>query len=259
MDKNQKEELRRQEDIALGRSLMWVGGAIVLEMLMLLVNKYYINFYTTEESINLAMTIGTVLSVVRWVALAAAVGSAAWVYMQVKKKGGLKLPMAALLGSLAVLFCAAVSLEYVDAGVRMLMLLIPGWAALALVYYLYQREFFISAVFSMLGVVALWLIRHKTSGLAMTYAFVALAVVVLIGGLVLVSKARKNGTVKISGHKVELFDKDTNYALLMGSAAVALAAMALALVLGGTVAYYLIYALIAWMFGLLVYYTVKMM
>ena len=32
-----------------------------------------------------------------------------------------------------------------------------------------------------------------------------------------------------------------------------------ALVLGSTVAYYLIFAMVAWLFALLVYYTVKMM
>lgn len=33
----------------------------------------------------------------------------------------------------------------------MLFLLVPAWAALALVYYLYQREFFYSAFYTGLG------------------------------------------------------------------------------------------------------------
>ena len=44
MDKNQREARRRQEDKAFNRGLLWVGGAIVLELLMLLVNRYYIHF-----------------------------------------------------------------------------------------------------------------------------------------------------------------------------------------------------------------------
>lgn len=35
--------------------------------------------------------------------------------------------------------------------------------------------------------------------------------------------------------------------------------LVLALALGGAVAYYLIYLMVAWLFALLVYYTVKMM
>ena len=41
MDKNQREERRRQEDIALNRGLLWVGAAILMELLLMLVNKYY--------------------------------------------------------------------------------------------------------------------------------------------------------------------------------------------------------------------------
>ena len=38
-----------------------------------------------------------------------------------------------------------------------------------------------------------------------------------------------------------------------------LAAIAAAIVLGGVVSYYLLFAMVAWLFALLVYYTVKMM
>ena len=43
------------------------------------------------------------------------------------------------------------------------------------------------------------------------------------------------------------------------SCGVGLAAVVVSLVLGASVAYYLIFAMIAWLFGLLVYYTVKLM
>ena len=39
MDKNQREERRRQEDIALNRGLLWVGAAILMELLLMLVNQ----------------------------------------------------------------------------------------------------------------------------------------------------------------------------------------------------------------------------
>ena len=39
MDKRQKEDQRHQEDLALTRGLIWVGAAIVLELLLLLVKQ----------------------------------------------------------------------------------------------------------------------------------------------------------------------------------------------------------------------------
>ena len=43
MDKKQREARRHQEDIALQRGLLWVVGAVVLEALLVLVNRFYIN------------------------------------------------------------------------------------------------------------------------------------------------------------------------------------------------------------------------
>ena len=48
-------------------------------------------------------------------------------------------------------------------------------------------------------------------------------------------------------------------ALIFLTLAVNVVAVAAAAVMGGNVGYYLIYVLVAWLFALLVYYTVKMM
>lgn len=71
MDKNQREERRRQEDIALNRGLLWVGAAILMELLLMLVNKYYINYYSTVESHNMVYAFDAGLKAVRIVALIA--------------------------------------------------------------------------------------------------------------------------------------------------------------------------------------------
>ena len=65
MDKKQREARRHQEDMALNRGLLWVGAAIILEFLLLLINRYYINFRVDEASVNLATTLHTLLKVVR--------------------------------------------------------------------------------------------------------------------------------------------------------------------------------------------------
>ena len=65
MDYNEREARRRQEDRDLNRALIWVGAAIVLEFLLVLVNRYYINYLTTSESIHLALAINAGLTVLQ--------------------------------------------------------------------------------------------------------------------------------------------------------------------------------------------------
>ncbi len=260
MDKNQREERRRQEDIALNRGLIWVGAAIVLELLLLLVNKYYIQFYTTQESIYLATAIENGLKVVRIISLAGVALCAVWIWLNLKKRAKLAPPVIMLIGCTALLFCTHVTLSFNDAGVQMLFLLVPAWAALALAYYLYQREFFLCAAFTGMGVVALWLIRHQGGHQLTLYVFLLLMALVLVAGGVLLSQVRKTqGAWKMGERTIHVFPKDANYALILGTAVANVAALVLGLALGGTVSYYLMYVLVAWLFGLLVYYTVKMM
>ena len=52
--------------------------------------------------------------------------------------------------------------------------------------------------------------------------------------------------------------EEASYSLVFLSALVSLVVVALATFVGGSLAYYLLYAMVAWLFALLVYYTVKM-
>ncbi len=260
MNKNQKEEQRRQEDLALTRSLVWVGAAIVLELLLLLVNKYFVNYSVAPESVSLALAIQTGVKAVRIIALAGMLVCAAWTCLNMKKKNCIKTPVSMLIACGVLTLCAHISLVYTDSGLRMLFLLVPALAALALVYYLYQRDFFLCGAYSGLGVVTLWLIRHRTNSPVTMYLFLTIMVVVLVAGAVLLGKVCKNhGFVIVNGEKVAFLTEDANYTLVYATALVNVAAVALGLLLGGAVAYYLVYALVACLFGLLVYYTVKMM
>ena len=126
--------------------------------------------------------------------------------------------------STALYFCAQITLVFQESGVRMLFWLVPAWAALALVYYLYQREFFLSALVSGVGVLGLWFVRH--AGASSVYTIGAVAVSLVLAVMM----------------------------LWMSLAAIAIAAF-----VGGALSYYLLYAMVAWLFALLVYYTVKMM
>ena len=256
MDYNEREARRRQEYRDLNRALIWVGAAIVLEFLLVLVNKYYINFRTTTESINLALAINAALQGLRWVSLAALAACLVWAFLRMNKGEKAALPLALTAASGALFLCAQVILGFRDSGVRMLFWLVPAWAALALVYYLYQREFFLAALVSGLGVLGLWFVRH--AGAVSPYTIAAVVAIVLVAGAMLWMKSHQGRLIVKEGIK-RVLPPEAGYALMFASCVVSLAAIAAAVALGSAVSYYLLFAMVAWLFALLVYYTVKMM
>lgn len=254
---NERETRRREEDAALNRGLAWIGVGIVLELLLLLVRRYYLNVYTTAESVNIALAFHSGLKVCRVIGLAGAVVCIVWAWLSWNKGSRSAFP-----GSLCVLcavlaFISHVTMVFRDSGVRMLLMLVPACAGLALAFYLYQREFFWSGVFTGMGVVALWMIRHRGPGtvnvyLAVLYAVLGCALIVLIAN-------RQGKTLKVGTLELRLLPRGAAWQPI-GITVIANALAVLAALMSNiTVAYYLIYVLAAWLFGLLVYYTVKML
>ncbi len=112
----------------------------------------------------------------------------------------------------------------------------------------------------------LWMLRHKdstvdpSSSRLTTYVFLAIVAILMVLGLVMLLQARKNGGVwSLAGREVRVLPAEAGYSLIFLTLAVNVVAVAAAAVMGGNVGYYLIYVLVAWLFALLVYYTVKMM
>lgn len=255
MDRNEREARRHQEDRALNKALIWVGVAIVLEFLLVLVNRYYINYNTSTESINRVLAIQAALVGLRWVSLVALVVCVVWMLVQLSKNGNAVLPGVLAIAAGGLLLCSHVILNFRDTGLRMMFWMVPAWAALALLYYLYQREFFFSALISGLGLLGLWFVRHA-SPLGLYTILVVVVLVLLTLGLFLLKK--KDGLFQLGKGKARLLPAEANYSLIFLSFVVSLVVIALAAFVGGSMAYYLLYAMVAWLFALLVYYTVKM-
>lgn len=254
MDKNQREARRRQEDRALNRGLLWVAGAIVLEALLLFVNRYYINILTSE--INFAIVLRNVMAVVRIAGGVVGLASLVWAALRFKKGEAFTLFTVIGLVCWALAVCAHVVLVFDKPGMQMLFLLVPAWAGLALVYYLYQREFFLGVVASGMAAVGLWFIRYGGLGIESGLMLVG---VVLVAALALWLK-KSGGVIRRSPEEeIRIMPKNTSYALILASCLVGLATLLAAVLLGSGVAYYLLFLMVAWMFVLLVYYTVKLM
>ena len=254
MDKNQREIMRQQEDKALNRGLIWVGAAIVLEFVLLLVNRYYLNFRGGGFEAQLAGTLFAAMRYLRVIGGVAAVACLVWTALSLKKGERKVLPVALFSGFGVAALASFVVLKYGAQGMQMLLLLVPALAGLALIFYLYQREFFLAAMVGGMGALGLWFVRcgGKVEALA------AVAAILVVTGLT-IWLMKQGGVVKLGETDTRVLPKKASYPVILASCLVALAAIGGALVMGAAVAYYLIFAMMAWLFALLVYYTVKMM
>lgn len=266
MDKEKRAAEKRaarshKEDVILNRVLIWFGAAVVAELVLLLLNRYYINITTAPGEIEFA---GALLKA--WPAIigVTAVGTVVCLLWTIFwAKGGKRATLPGVLFGifLTALVISAVTYRFYDTGVQFLCGIVPAAAVLALVYYLYQREFFSVTVLSALGLLGLWLFRRSgSSHQALVYAYVVVLAVILVAAVLLCrSMSAHNGTLTLGGKKLQLFQRNASYGMIYLTCAIVAVAVAAALVLGTSAAYYLIFALVAWIFIMAVYYTVKLM
>ena len=251
MNKKQQEEQRRQEDRALQQGMLWAAGAVVLEVLLFLVNRYAFDFDATAQGVALAEGVRGAMAAARILGVVLVLAGAVLVAMQGKKDGKVGWCVGMAVAGAVLMLCAHVALTYQSTGLRMLYLLVPVLGGLALSFYIYQRDFFLAALPVVMAVLGLWFVRVSGFG-----PEVIGTVLVCVAVLIAVLKLKKgNGVLK----SLRILPEKTNYTTALVSIAAALAVQLLAVVAGGAVAYYLIFAMGAWLFALLVYYTVKML
>lgn len=268
MDERQKILLRKKEDLRFVQGCWCVAFALVLELMLFQVRDYYFGMMGTMARATL------LLNMIEWgtyVGAVLAVAGLGWFLSACKTgKGDIFYPIALFFGGL-VLFATCFGIDvYGLKGLNVLLFLVPAWAGLGLVFFLYQVEFFISAFFTGLGGVGLWLCGQVDpyegefdDKRIVFYVFLTLAIVTLIGGFWLVNKAfQKEGILLLGKQELTVISdlKDNSSLWLVGlSGVISMVALAIAVTFGFTVIYYCTMALLGWLFILLVYYTVKMM
>ncbi len=175
----------------------------------------------------------------------------------------------AALNRILIWFCAAVVVEFVllligrsvpdVAAIHWASVLVPVIAVLAMIFYLFQRDFFCIALISAGGIFSMYLYRkiflyHPTMtrcGFALAFVLLAVAAAVLI----LLQRHRRPLPLRAD----KLVPADANFPLLYITCALNALALALTLALGSSAAYYLIIVLVGWLFATVVYYIVKLM
>lgn len=258
MNKREQEKLQRerQEDVVLNKVLWWIVGAVVLEFLTLLLNRYYVHY--TPAGIPLAQTLRTVFGVLQIAFPVCAIALAAWYFSL--RKGGKPTRLAGILTLVGIVLsvCAILVSRFGGSGIRLLYTGIPAVTVLALIYYLYQREFFVCAVLSAMGLLGVYVIPRAGISAVAAYGYAVVCAVVLVAALVLARKLQTSqGVLALSGKKWEVFPKNANYTMLYVTCAVVAAVLIATAVLGALAVLYGV--LVAWLLVMAVYYTVRLM
>lgn len=254
--KQQQSAKRRQEDAALNKLLIWFGIAIGYEAIVLLLKRFYVNVRGAGE-ISFALGLSKVFGVLQWVAPILTIAAAVWTVMSRRSGKSVRVPAICTGALFALSFTVILTCRFYSNGVEVLGVVAPVTAILALIYYLYQREFFCNTLFTGGGILSLWLYRryyssHPARILAgFIVGWVLLALVALL--------ARKLSESGGKWKKWQVFPSKTSYLPTYVTCGVTALTMAAAMLGGAAVAYYAIFVLVIWLFCMAVYYTVRLM
>ena len=260
--RNKPPEVRTREqleDQAFNRMLLWLAAAAVVEVVMWLMNRYYI--HTRVEELGALPALYTILGAGLIAGIVLFVLFLLWGF-RIRQKGEGKDGLLQFILS-AVFLCIGVGgflmRNYGTAAVPAVLGVVPGLAVLMLVFYLYQKEFFGCAIAGGLGILGLWLFRATGGGRTYYgYLVVALIIVAALAALALALK-KKDGVLTIQGKDVTVLQSGAAYPAYYLTAVITAVLLLAPLALGTAVAYYAIWVMAAWLFILAVYFTAKLM
>ena len=201
--KEQQAQRAKQEDVVLNKVLWWIVGAVVLEVLLLLLNKVYANY--TVEQIELAKSLRDVFSVLMIALPICFVVLLIWA-VAARKSGKFTRLSSVLAGvMLALAVCAVVIRVFDESGIRLL------YVAVELIYYLYQREFFFAAVLSALGLLGVKVVPYHFGFPAIAYGYAVVLGVALVGAVVVFRVMQAaGGKLRLKGNWVEVLPCSTS-------------------------------------------------
>jgi len=253
-EKGKRAQRQSEDDKVFNRMLLWLVGAVVVELLLFLLQKVYVEMIFDGV---VALALADFFHVFSIAGAIIAVGCLVWAVMN--RRAGKPATLPIVIASVAAGLWVVSLLSYFlyAEGVRLLMLFPAAGAVLIIIFFLYQRPFFFNAMLTGGGLLALWLHRqyYMHHPRAITACFVA-GVVVLVIAAALAVQLRKTGG-KLGGFRV--VPAESNYLMTFLTCAVTAVAMVLGLILGVSMSQYLMYVLVGWLFAQAVFFTVKMM
>lgn len=252
---NKRAEKLRKEQEVINRVLNIFLVGIVAETYLLMMHKRLTG--TAAQMVGAAKA----LTVLGWIGLALAV---AGVVLMLVKKAEPKFRKIGLWGAGTGVFLAVSSVLmyfFYPRGGQLLCAAVPIAAVLGLVYYLFQREFFVNVVILGGTMFTLWVLGRGLGTVNWNTKVIAGAVVVLIGlalMAVLTRKLEKNAGKWTGKKEIAVFSPACEYKILYAVYALAAILIVLALLMSSTVFYTMWVAGIL-IFVLAVYYATKLM
>ncbi len=254
MDKGKREQRRSDEDAVFNRMLICLAAAVAAELLILLLRRVYVEM---SLGADVALALAAVFSVLRFAGLILVAGGVIWLVYSLRTGRSRLGPTILITVSAAVWVIAVLLYYFFDTGASVLIYLPLAAAVLVLIWFLYQRIFFFSALITGCAAAALWLCRLYYDGHPVRVRIIFAAGFVLLGLAMLLAVKVRSAGGKLGSLRV--LPSDSPYPMLYLTCAVTAVLMALALLLGATAAFYLMFGLVAWLFVQAVYFTVKLM
>ena len=253
-EKGKREQRHEHEDAAFNRMLLWLAGAVAVELLIILFKQLCINLIAGAA---VAVALLNIFRVFTFLGAALTAAGVVWAVLSFRKGKRMTVPCICAAAAAGLWAVSALGYLLFPDGLDIVMLLPAVGAVLVVVYFLYQRIFFLNALLTVGGLLAMWMhrqffMRHPT---LIRLSFAAMFVL-LAAGLAL-SFLLRRGEGKLGG--LQIMPPDTNYLMTWISCAVTALALVLTLVLGAAAGFYLLFVLVAWVFIQAVFYTVQLM
>ena len=253
---------RQMEDRVFNKMMLWLAAAAVAEGVMLVLNRFYIHIRVDEMNAYMAWYNALLVLFVAGVVLFAVFLTLG---MRARKRtdelagrdGTIQIILAAMCLTVGI---GSILMRFFGSAVApMVLAAVPGLAVLALVFHLYQKEFFGCALVGGLGILGLWIFRAAEHS-AGYYGYLIFTLAVTVAGVVLAVFLQKgDGVVTVGGKKCTMLQPEAAYPAFYVTAVVTAVLLLASLALGAALAYYAIWGLAAWLFILAVYFTSKLM
>ena len=253
-DKGKRERRHEQEDATFNKMLLWLAGAVAVELFIMLVRQVYLYFAVGPTAV---LVISTFFEVFRFLGAALTAAGVVWTVRKYRAGKKAAAPCACTAAAAGLWVLSVLAYYLYDIGISIMMLLPAAGAVLIVVYFLYQRVFFFNTMLTAGGLLVLWLHRHHFSHHpTVIRLFFAAEFVLLAAGLVLSLLLRRSEGRLGS---LQVMPPDTDYLMTWITCGVTALALVLALALGTAAGLYLLFALVALVFIQAVFYTVQLM
>jgi hypothetical protein len=240
----------KDEDIVIYKIMAaMVIVAAVLCVLIVLYNKYqvishFMGIYTAVYYTAIIGAIGTVVCGIAAVAVR-------------KQQKLCKVLSAVTVCLLIVAVCSVIMRVYSYEGIRWLFIAFPAGLVLYILYLIYQREFFVLSLQSVVSGIGFYVLHEMGTTCLRPWAVVLLALFLVVTTAA-AALTGPDGLAGIKGIRVRLCNEHKHKVLLLITSVLCIIGWVLTVLVGGTVAFVCAGVVLLWLIAMACYFTIKL-